>query len=166
MTAIIQYASQKTRARRDIQNPALRAFFLGPLSRNRLWPRDSQPELSEIPGTVHTQVQVNGIGSSYSTSSARYRPTIYLSGRGFNAITRITRTCAMPNGGLPCTGSPYTWTSTNWSSKFSVSNDNSATISPTLVTGPTDPKGIYGWAVTFATAIGQSTIQSFVVTYR
>src|SRR5262249_37528012 len=89
-------------------------------------------------------------------------PTISLSGSGFTSVTQISWTCTT-GGGAACAGSPYVWTSANWSGKFSVTSDSIATVSPVLV-GPTDPPGTTQWSVTF-TAASQTVTKSFSVTY-
>lgn len=115
-----------------------------------------------------TALQVNGFASSYSqtstlTGTSTYKPTISLTGSGFSSITQISWSCTMPNGTI-CAGSPYVWTAANWSSKFIVSSDTAASVSPTLLTS-TDPEGTYSWTVTF-TGAAQSVVKSFSVVYQ
>ncbi len=116
------------------------------------------PLYFQTPTSVLT---VNGIASSYSTTTTPYQPTINLSGSGFYSITQINWNCTMPNG-TNCTGSPYIWTSANWNGKFSRISDSSGSVSPTLLAGG-DPAGTYNWSVTFSGG-GQSVIKSFTVT--
>lgn len=68
----------------------------------------------------------------------------------------------MPNGAR-CTGSPYVWTSANWSGKFTKTSDTVASVSQKFLIGG-DPVGIYNWSVTFSGA-GQSVTKSFTVAY-
>ena len=104
---------------------------------------------------------VNGLLSSYSTSTTPYVPTINLTGSGLTSITQISWTCTNPNG-TSCVGSPYVWTSANWSGKFTQASDTAASVTPSLlVVG--DPIGTYTWSATFSGA-GQSVTRTFTVT--
>ncbi len=105
---------------------------------------------------------VNGFDSSYSVTSAPYRPTINLGGSGFNSINQISWSCTNPKGTSCTTIAP--WTSANWSGKFSVSSDTMASVSPTLLSEG-DASGTYNWNVTFTNSAGQTASKSFTVTY-
>lgn len=105
-------------------------------------------------------LQFNGFVSNYSTTSTPYQPTISLSGSGFNSVTQISWTCAMPNGASCGAISP--WTSANWNGKFIRYSDTSAVVAPMLLV-TTDPKGTYRWTATFYGA-GQPVVRSFAVT--
>ena len=104
---------------------------------------------------------VNGINSSYSTTTTPYQPVINLTGSGFNSITQISWSCIMPSGSS-CVGSPYVWTSVNWSGKFVQTSDTTGWVSPVLLES-SDPVGTYSWSVTFSGA-GQSMTRYFAVT--
>ncbi|MDG9667079.1 DUF6531 domain-containing protein [Hahella sp. CR1] len=104
-------------------------------------------------------LDINGVESSYTAEASPYKPDITLSGSAFQSVTKITWECTFPSGGT-CTGSPYIWTPSNWTGKFSVLNDNSAQVSPTLLTGTeTEPYDTYDWSVTFET--GEQTKTKF-----
>lgn len=120
-----------------------------------------QPQLqtSQKTPTPTSALQFNGFASNYSTTSTPYQPTISLSGSGFNSVTQIKWTCAMPNG-ASCGAMPP-WTSSNWNGKFIRYSDTSAVVAPMLLVA-TDPKGTYHWTATFHGA-GQPVVRSFAV---
>ena len=108
-------------------------------------------------------LEVNGFSGNYTSENEPYKPTINLTGSGFESVTEISWSCLQPNG-KKCDGSPYIWKPSNWSGKFVVSSDNTATVSPVLLaTG--DPQGGYSWSVTFYTT-SQSVVKNFTVAYQ
>ncbi len=119
-----------------------------------------QPQTSQKTPAPAPALQFNGFASNYSTTSMPYQPTISLNGSGFNSVTQISWTCAMPNGASCGVITP--WTSANWSGKFIRYSDTSAVVAPMLLV-TTDPRGTYHWTATFYGA-GQPVIRSFAVT--
>ena len=109
-----------------------------------------------------TTLQVNGINSRYSSSVAPYKANINITGSGLAAVTQISWNCTMPNG-ADCPGSPYVWTSANWTRNFTRRSDTAASLSPWLL-AKGDPAGTYNWRVTFSGA-GQSVTRPFTVAY-
>lgn len=98
--------------------------------------------------TAAAALQISGFPPSFSASGGgRYQAQIQLSGTGLSSINQIIWQCYFPSG-QACTKSPYTWTPSDWSGKFAVHSDTSATASPTLLNGG-DPVGVYQWTVSF-----------------
>ena len=119
----------------------------------------SSPAAPPPPAPSQPDLKVSGIGGTYTTSSAPYRPTISLSGAALDTVTEITWSWTGPNSGQS------TWSpgSSKWS-RFSPSSDGrSATVQPELV-AIGDPAGSYSWTVTFSGG-GQTVTKSFHVDY-
>lgn len=107
-------------------------------------------------------LSINDFGSSFSTATAPYQPSIALTGTGLSGVTEIRLAWTDPNGQ---TGT-VTWNAANnfGGGRFVVgAGGTSATISPVLVAAG-DPSGTYQWTVTFVS--GSQTInKAFGVTY-
>ena len=105
---------------------------------------------------------VNDFGSSFSTSTVPFQPTISLTGTGFSAVTEVRFTWTDPNGVM---GSAIFNAANNFGGgRFVVGADgNSATISPVLVAA-NDPTGTYQWSVTFVSGT-QTVTRNFAVIY-
>ncbi len=116
----------------------------------------TQPPATSMP------LQVIGFNASYMATTSPYTLSLPVSGHGLSSVTKIVWTCTLPNGGA-CSGSPYVWTAANWSGKYVVSNDSSAVVKPTVLSGG-DMRGIYNWTVTFYAGT-QSVTNTFQVSY-
>ncbi len=142
------------------------AALSGPISSAAATPRTPSVhanQISESSRAPQLYLQVNGFSSNYSSQTEPYRPTISLTGSGFTSVVEIVWSCTMPSGST-CSGSPYTWTSSNWSGKYVVYSDSSAAVSPTLLASG-DPTGTYQWSVTFYASDGSYVTKNFSVSY-
>jgi murein DD-endopeptidase MepM/ murein hydrolase activator NlpD len=108
-----------------------------------------------------TELAINDIGN-FSATTAPFQQTINFSGTGLQSVTGIKWDCLMPNNSV-CDGSPYSWTTGNWGSKFAVASDTRATAMP-YVLAEGDPSGPYHWKVTLSSAQG-SVMKPFTVSY-
>ncbi|MBX3489993.1 hypothetical protein [Parvibaculum sp.] len=118
----------------------------------------TSPQVVPPPPPV-AALQVNGLDSTYTTSSKPYTPTVRLSGEGLDRVTEIRWSWSGPNSG----STVWTPGSRDWPRFLPASDGRSATVSPNFI-ADNDPAGAWYWTVAFIAGT-QRVEKNFSVTY-